>query len=485
MDLTLLLRQRFGFPDFRPAQRQVIDRIMDGESLLAVMPTGSGKSLCYQLPALILPGLTIVISPLIALMKDQIDQLGRLSLPATVINSTVSRELQRARLKRVRDGQVKILYIAPERFQSDEFLETLAGTEISLVAVDEAHCISLWGHDFRPDYLRLKQFVKQVKAARVLALTATATPVVRKDIVRQLGIERAPQIISGFDRPNLYLEVSEVSSTVEKVRAISAVARSEKLGIVYAGTRKNVEEIQANLRRAGIECLAYHAGLMTNDRKLVQDRFMKADRCVIVATNAFGMGIDRREVRFVIHSDIPASLEAYYQEIGRAGRDGDSARCLLLFNYADKRIPEFLIDSHHPAPEILKYFFGKLCRLGTPTVVGDPWRKISETKDTRFHASIGLLQRAGYLERVQNQQGRGVRILKSEDPNLTGLNFDELASRREFEYRKLGVMLNYASRFKEHCYRSFILSYFGEWTGNHECGNCSRCAPEKQISRRA
>src|SRR5215510_1455031 len=183
MDLTLLLRQRFGFPDFRPAQRQVIDRIMDGESLLAVMPTGSGKSLCYQLPALILPGLTIVISPLIALMKDQVDQLSRLGLPATVINSTVSRELQRMRLKRARDGQVKILYIAPERFQSDEFLETLSGTEISLVAVDEAHCISLWGHDFRPDYLRLKQVVSELKSPPVLALTATATPAVRRDIV--------------------------------------------------------------------------------------------------------------------------------------------------------------------------------------------------------------------------------------------------------------------------------------------------------------
>jgi ATP-dependent DNA helicase RecQ len=479
MDLTSLLRERFGFAEFRPAQEQVIAEIMTGHNVLAVMPTGSGKSLCYQLPALALPGLTLVVSPLIALMKDQVDQLNQLGLPATVINSTVSREQQRSRLEQAIAGRVKLLYIAPERFQNEAFRAGLARTKVSLFAVDEAHCISLWGHDFRPDYLRLRRVIHELKSPPVLALTATATPAVRRDILAQLGIEGATQVVSGFDRSNLYLEVREVSTAAEKVRAIVELARWAPLGIVYAGTRKNVEDICGSLRRAGIETAAYHAGLSMQDRKAVQERFMMASECVIVATNAFGMGIDRRQVRFVVHADIPDSIEAYYQEIGRAGRDGNPARCLLLFSYADKWIPEFFIDSSHPPPDILKYVFSKICKSGQTTLLGDAWRKLSSTSDHRFHASVALLQRYGYLEKIHTNEGRGIRILKSNDASLQGINFADLESRRQFEYKKFGVMLNYASRFRKHCYRSFILSYFGEWTRNRECGNCSRCNPEK------
>src|SRR2546427_4133128 len=479
MDLSLLLQDRFGFQEFRPAQKQVIDKVMAAENVLAVMPTGSGKSLCYQLPALALPGLTVVVSPLIALMKDQVDQLSRLALPATVINSTVSREQQRSRLEQAIAGRIKLLFVAPERFQSDDSRARREKSRVSLFAVDEAHCISFWGHDFRPDYLRLRHVVPELKSPPVLALTATATPAVRSDILAQLGVAHAAQIVSGFDRPNLYLEVREVATNQEKIRAIMELARWAPLGIVYAGTRKNVEEIYGNLRRAGIEAAAYHAGLALPDRKAVQERFMKASECVIVATNAFGMGIDRSQVRFVIHADIPDSVEAYYQEIGRAGRDGEPARCLLLFNYADKWIPEFFIDSGHPPADILKYVFAKLCRPGSREIVGEPWRRISATRDNRFHASIALLSRFGYVEKVQTYEGRGVRILKPQDPGLHGINFQELEARRQFEYKKFGVMLNYASRFRRHCYRSFILSYFGEWNRNRECGNCSRCEPQK------
>lgn len=479
MDVSVLLRQRFGFGEFRPAQKQVIDKVMAGQSTLAVMPTGSGKSLCYQLPALAFPGLTLVVSPLIALMKDQVDQLNRLGLPATVINSTVSRDQQRSRLEQAIAGRIKLLYIAPERFQNDEFRSSLTRTKISLFAVDEAHCISLWGHDFRPDYLRLRSVLRELHSPPVLALTATATPAVRRDIVAQLGIQDAAQVVSGFDRPNLYLEVREVDTAAEKIRSIVDLARWAPLGIVYAGTRKNVEEIYGSLRRAGVQTAAYHAGLSTQDRKAVQERFMSASECVIVATNAFGMGIDRSEVRFVAHADIPDSVEAYYQEIGRAGRDGNPARCLLLFNYADKWIPEFFIDSSHPPPEILKYVFAKLCRSGESTILGDSWRKLSATKDHHFHASVALLQRFGYLEKIHTQAGRGIRILKPQDTALRGLNFAELEARRQFEYKKFGVMLNYASRFRKHCYRSFILSYFGEWNRSRDCGNCSRCNPNR------
>jgi ATP-dependent DNA helicase RecQ len=479
MDLTGLLRERFGFAEFRPAQQQVIDRVMVGQSALAVMPTGSGKSLCYQLPALALPGLTLVVSPLIALMKDQVDQLNRLGLPATLINSTVSREQQRSRLEQAITGKIKLLYIAPERFQNDDFRTGLARAKVSLLAIDEAHCISLWGHDFRPDYLKLRSIIRELKSPAVLALTATATPAVRRDILAQLGIEGATEVVSGFDRPNLYLEVREVATTAEKIRSIVELARWAPVGIVYAGTRKNVEEIHASLRRAGIETAAYHAGLTVPERRAVQERFMKSSKCVIVATNAFGMGIDRSHVRFVVHADIPDSVEAYYQEVGRAGRDGEPARCLLLFNYADKWIPEFFIDSSHPPADILKYVFSKICRLGHREIVGNDWRKLSSTKDHRFHASVSLLQRYGYLEKIQTQDGRGIRVLKSNDPGLKGINFQDLEARRQFEYKKFGGMLNYASRFRKHCYRSFILSYFGEWNKKRECGSCSRCRPEK------
>src|SRR5262249_61669382 len=218
----------------------------------------------------------------------------------------------------------------------------------------------------------------------VLALTATATPAVRRDIIAQLGIEGAPQVVSGFDRPNLYLEVREVATAAEKIRAIVELARWAPLGIVYAGTRKNVEEIYANLRRAGVEAAAYHAGLPGPDRKAVQERFMNATQCVIVATNAFGMGIDRSQVRFVVHADIPDSIEAYYQEIGRAGRDGVQARCVLLFNYADKWIPEFFIDSSHPPAGILQYVFATLCRSGERTILGGAWRRLAATHGHRF-----------------------------------------------------------------------------------------------------
>jgi ATP-dependent DNA helicase RecQ len=217
------------------------------------------------------------------------------------------------------------------------------------------------------------------------------------------------------------------------------------------------------------------------ERKAVQDRFMSREAGIIVATNAFGMGIDRSDVRFVVHADIPDSVEAYYQEIGRAGRDGGPAQCLLLFNYADKWIPELFIDASHPPADYLKQTFGRLLSAGEPVVIGEPWKKVTARMDQRFHAAVSLLQRAGYVERVHSPNGSGVRILRPRDRELADFNFEELERRREFEYRKLGVMLQYASRFKKHCYRSFILRYFGEWSKVRDCGNCSRCAPDRRV----
>jgi ATP-dependent DNA helicase RecQ len=483
VNIETVLRDTFGFASFRPAQREVIDLIMEGRNVLAVMPTGSGKSLCYQLPALARDGLTLVVSPLIALMKDQIDHLERLGAPASVINSTVPRDVQHSRIERAIRGDLKMLYVAPERFQNEGFRAGIRKARVGMFAIDEAHCVSMWGHDFRPDYLRLRNVIAELGRPQTVALTATATPAVREDIVKQLDMTGALQVVSGFDRPNLFLEVREPSTVAEKVRAIIELCEWAPTGIVYAGTRRNVEDIHRALTRRGLPALAYHAGLSMEERKSVQNRFMKQEAGIIVATNAFGMGIDRADVRFVVHADIPDSLEAYYQEIGRAGRDGQPARCLLLFNYADKWIPENFIDSSHPSPAYLKEAFGRLLATGSPLVVAEKWKKASGRADPRFHAAVSLLDRAGFVQRVNTAEGRGVRILRSADRNLTGFNFDELERRREFELRKFGVMLQYASRFRRHCYRSFVLRYFGEWTRMKDCGACSRCAPDAHPRR--
>src|SRR5678815_3881488 len=435
------LRQLFGFDHFREGQEEVINATLKGDDAVVVMPTGSGKSLCYQLPAMLRTGATLVVSPLIALMKDQVDALRARGLPATFINSSISEVEQHKRIEGLRKGEYKLVYVAPERFRSGRFISVLQSVSVSLLAIDEAHCVSTWGHDFRPDYLRLAKVIRELGNPPVIALTATATPAVRDDILKQLGIEGAEQIISGFDRSNLYLEVREVATVSEKVRACVDLCRWGKTGIIYAGTRRNVEEIHRSLRRNGIDAVAYHAGLSVNDRKAVQDRFMSRDAGIIVATNAFGMGIDRPDVRFVVHADIPDSLEAYYQEVGRAGRDGDPAHGLLLFNYADKWIPELFIDASHPPADFLRDVFGRLLAVGKPLVIGDEWRQASARMDQKFHSAVTILHRAGYVQRVHSANGSGVRILKSNDRELRDFNFAELERRREFEHRKFGVML--------------------------------------------
>src|SRR5499427_7371292 len=340
MDTRGILRERFGFDEFRPAQREVIDLVLSGKDVVVVMPTGGGKSLCYQLPALLFPGVTLVVSPLITLMKDQVDALGARDIAATYINSSLSYEDQLARLRGMSRGEYRLVYIAPERFRNARFVESLKGCRVSLFAVDEAHCISQWGHDFRPDYLRLREAVESLTASQgrppLIALTATATPQVRSDIAAQLGLKKASGFVAGFDRHNLTLRVEPCKSDNDRLTAAyQIVKRAKGSGIIYCSTRKAVDQVVGKLQRLGLTVGAYHAGLDEAKRSRMQDYFMAGDLDAIVATNAFGMGVDKSDIRFVTHYNLPGAIEAYYQEVGRAGRDGLPSLCTLLFNYID------------------------------------------------------------------------------------------------------------------------------------------------------
>jgi ATP-dependent DNA helicase RecQ len=344
------LLQHFGHGSFRPGQEDIVRAALSGRDLLAVMPTGSGKSIGYQLPALLLPGTTLVVSPLIALMKDQVDELTRKGIPAAALHSLATPAARREAEAAMRDGRLRLLYVAPERFASERFRRLLEAMPVARFAVDEAHCVSEWGHDFRPDYRVLAGAAAGCRrgdgaAGRppILAFTATATPEVREDIVGLLGLKDPEVFVAGFDRPNLFLDVWKVSGEIEK-RALLPELVGQRRALVYAATRKSAARAAEALRAAGLDAETYHAGMEESERTRVQNRFADGSLPVVCATNAFGMGIDRPDVESVVHFEIPGSLEAYYQEIGRGGRDGRRADATLLWNYVDVRTREFLID---------------------------------------------------------------------------------------------------------------------------------------------
>ncbi len=399
-----LMNLHFGFSGFRKGQEEVIDAVLSGNSTIAVMPTGGGKSLCFQLPALVFDGVTIVISPLISLMKDQVDGLQKMGIPATYINSAISAEQVAIRLREVRHGYYKLLYIAPERFYSNDFMNMLKNIKVELLAVDEAHCISQWGHDFRPSYLYLSKVREVLNNPVVLALTATATPQVREDIARQLKLDKPVKIITGFARPNLQFGVMEAKEFAKERIVLEAVlSQRDEAGIIYAGTRARADAILEHLLANDIEAASYHAGLSAEERKWIQESFMSGCIDVIVATNAFGLGIDKPNIRYVIHYDMPGTLEAYYQEAGRAGRDGKPSVCLLLYNSRDRRLQEFFIKGDNPPPKLIIEIYELLLSYEKDSVFityADIGSQLSETvPDMAIGTALKILEKEGYLRR--------------------------------------------------------------------------------------
>jgi ATP-dependent DNA helicase RecQ len=409
------LQRHFGYPEFRAGQERAIESVLSGHDTLVVLPTGGGKSLCYQVPALMLPGLTVVVSPLISLMKDQVDALVARGLPAASINSTLSANEVADRIARAVRGELKLLYVAPERFDAGSLAERLRD-RVSLLAVDEAHCISEWGHDFRPSYLRLAEVRERLGNPRTAALTATATPQVRQDIARQLRLDHPEVVVSGFDRTNLRLHVVPTRTEGDKDDALVEVLRErEGLAVVYASTRKAVERIAMVLERARIPALAYHAGLDDAHRHEVQDRFMSEEVRAIVATNAFGMGIDKRNVRLVVHHAMPGTLEAYYQEAGRAGRDGEMADCYLLHAFQDRFTHEFFIRGAYPERKLVEALYRELRHGARPDggVTADPARLAGslpgKVSPREVESALRLLAGAGAL-REEPEDGARVFV---------------------------------------------------------------------------
>lgn len=483
-----LLRERFGHADFRPGQAAIIDAVLQGKPVLTVMPTGSGKSLCYQLPALLKEGCTLVISPLIALMKDQVDTLHERGIAATFLNSSLSAHEQQERLYACRAGHYKLLYVAPERFRSSRFLQTIGQTRISLFAVDEAHCISQWGHDFRPDYLRLRQAIAHLGAPQVLALTATATVEVQDDIVQQLGCNEMQRFVAGFDRPNLLYRVLHLKGHAAKLHVLGDILAAQTTGsvIIYAATRRTVEEIAHFLDARGVAAQVYHAGLRDIERHRTQEAFMEGETRVIVATNAFGMGVDNPEVRCVVHFNLPRTMEAYYQEAGRAGRDGQPAQCILLFSYGDVKIQEFLLEQSYPAKEVLQEVYGLVAALSRnqPEV---PLRSLLPhcrrgTSEMQLAACAKVLEKAGYLECVSvydtadDSAASNTLVRLSRDsvaPTQLVLDDAALQQRKQHELQKIRRMVGYANG--QQCRRQKILAYFGEHWAHQQCTACDNC----------
>ena len=456
-----------------------------GHNTLVVMPTGAGKSLVYQLSACLLDGVTVVISPLIALMKDQVDALTRRGIPAVALNSSMPAEAYRAGLDALRSGEVRLVYVAPERLRNRGFLRALAEAQVALLAVDEAHCISQWGHDFRPDYLQIGRARHRMGDPTTVALTATATPRVQDDILATLETAEAERVVTGFNRPNLTFNVQSTPTANDKRRALKALLEDESgPGLVYVSTRKQCEDVTRFVRdEVGREVRAYHAGLPDAERTEVQDAFMTGGLDLVVATNAFGMGVDRADVRFVVHWGIPATLEAYYQEAGRAGRDGLPAEALLLYATQDASLREWFIDQHAPAEGALRSIHRHLTRQTEGGTVAVDQEALADRVDQHpvgVRVGVSLLERMGIIERGDDLGPLRQYTVNDWDADRAARVLDGSARRQKAKRQALYRMIGYAEA--DGCRRQILLDHFGDPEPPEAARCCDNCLVAAEIA---
>ena len=486
-DIQATLREAFGHESFRPGQERAIRALLAGRDTLAIFPTGAGKSLVYQLAAQLLPGATVVVSPLLALMKDQVEALQANGLGVSLLNSTLSHGEAAEQLRRLRREQAKLLYVTPERFENDEFMQAARRLEIGLVVVDEAHCISEWGHSFRPSYLQLPGAIGRLGRPTVLALTATATPWVRGDIVERLGLRDPEVVVRGVDRPNLFFEVRRVESEDHDRRMLRHLftddcdeyppelaprlcGAMQGSGIIYTATTRAAQETAEWLQSWGVAADYYHGQRSRADRERVQDAFMAGGLRVIAATNAFGLGVDKPDVRFVVHRDIPGSLEAYYQEAGRAGRDGEFARCVLIYRPGDLGRAAFLSAGGQLTPEELRRAWDGM--LASPGATQRELRAATGLGQADLTRAVELLKQAGAIAERR-------RRLHPRDPqfDLARISLEGEEHRRAYERSRVEMMRGYAEA--DDCRRRFVLSYFGEELAAERCGMCDNDVPRE------
>ena len=468
--LVRRLRKQFNLRDFRPGQESIIRDLLAGKDVLAVMPTGAGKSLTYQLTAFELPGVTIVVSPLLALMSDQLIKLRKSGVVGARLDSTETAKQKRETLVRIDEGQHKIIYCTPERAASGQLIEQLGTQKVGLFVVDEAHCVSEWGHDFRPAYLSLKQCIQKLPSAYpdrrppVLALTATATPQVADDILSQLDIKDPVRVHTGFNRPSLTFDVRFANDLKQQVRRlIRLVRRIKGPGIVYCSTVRDVEALHGALPKLGLKVGMYHGKMTTKEREESQRNFMRNHPRIMIATNAFGLGVDKPDIRFVIHWNIPGSIEAYYQEAGRAGRDGKASRCILLYNPNDEAVQEFFVGGKYPTKtEMKQIIFGLSAGEGTLKDVA----LRAATSQAKARVVLAALRDRGLAEELPG----GVYLQVGTPDELTiGRAAEEYRKRREGDRGKLEWMIKYARSTK--CRMRLFLEYFGE----KDLPMCTRC----------
>jgi ATP-dependent DNA helicase RecQ len=472
--LARLLRRTFGLRELREGQDATIASVMAGTPTLAVMPTGAGKSLCYQLPALLLPGTTLVVSPLIALMKDQCDKLRELGIAAVQLNSACDADEIAAAEQAIAEGEAKIVFTTPERLADGGFVELVARHPVSLLVIDEAHCISQWGHDFRPAFLEIGSAVPQLGQPTILALTATATEPVIEDIARQLGVARFTVVNTGPYRANLRYRVLQVTNEDEKLqRAVTLVSTSDGAGLVYTATVKAAEQVHAALRDAGIDAVLYHGKLAASERHERQEAFMAGTARVMVATNAFGLGVDKPDTRFVLHYQMPAGLDAYYQESGRAGRDGDVADCTLLFFHSDKAVQQFFLAGRYPAKEDVADLYGALQQAAED---GAPWtlerlQQAIERPKAKLQVALRLLRHRGVVR--QDREGRLALTRAGLDADALDKLLLTYREKREQDRAKLERMVFYGQT--GHCRWKVLLENFDAADGFGGCGTCDNC----------